>query len=126
MGRIIKGLIVCAGLLVLTAPAAPVLAAGVPGPDGPHTDIIGGQPASENYQFIASMQPRGGGHFCGGALIRPNWVLTAGHCMEGETPGGVQMRIGSNDYRTGGTVAFTDRWTDHPAADISVVHLTSS
>ena len=45
--------------------------------------IVGGQDAIPNeFPFQASIQYKTGEHFCGGSLIRPNWVLTAAHCMD--------------------------------------------
>uniref|UniRef100_A0A5F8GS37 Peptidase S1 domain-containing protein n=1 Tax=Monodelphis domestica TaxID=13616 RepID=A0A5F8GS37_MONDO len=42
--------------------------------------IVGGQEARpHSYPYSVSIQ-YGGEHFCGGSLIRPQWVLTAAHC----------------------------------------------
>jgi len=79
-----------------------------------NTRIIGGDEADEGrYSYAVSLQD-GGGHFCGGALIAPDVVLSAGHCQGGK----YKVVIGRHDLRTDdGQEVEVDVEMVHPGYD---------
>jgi secreted trypsin-like serine protease len=71
--------------------------------------IVGGQDARA-YEFpwqVSVRRKSTNGHFCGGMIINERWILTAAHCMDGETPGIVSIVVGDWDRSAASTVRQT-------------------
>jgi secreted trypsin-like serine protease len=116
--------VVAAGALL--ASAATSSAAPTPTPDGDMAPmIVGGTNATQVYSWMVSLQS-GGGHFCGGTLIKANWVVTAKHCVQGSSASSITARIGTTNRTSGGTTARGSRIINHPSADLALLQLATS
>lgn len=104
-----------AGAVALSAPAA---AAPTPAqPDGDvGTQIVGGTRASTStYPYVVYLATSSGFQYCGGTLVRPNKVVTAAHCTQGDSPSAVRVVAGRDDKQsTAGVVARVTRIWIHP------------
>jgi len=59
--------------------------------------IVNGQITKPNeIPWQVSLQSPYGSHFCGGTIISPEYILTAAHCINHETPRTVKVRVGAH------------------------------
>lgn len=102
-------------------------AAAAPTTDGGVTPyIVGGGNATQVYSFMVSLQSSSGSHFCGGSLIKANWVVTAKHCLQGQSASGVRVRVGSTNRSSGGSTASGAQIVLHPSYDIALLRLSTN
>lgn len=102
--RLLTALLITLALLPATAASAREAAPELT-PDG---EIIGGDPADPGeYPFqVALLQHdvanRWSAQFCGGTLISPDTVLTAGHCVVGARAADIDVLAGTHRLDPGG------------------------
>ena len=70
--------------------------------------IIGGVNANEEaWPWIVSLSDSRGNHFCGGALIHPEIVVTAAHCLSGMSAQNIVARVGLEQQNAAGSADIT-------------------
>ncbi|KAL7297653.1 hypothetical protein TKK_0009320 [Trichogramma kaykai] len=95
--------------------------------------IYGGNSVEiEDFPYQVSIQTRNR-HSCGGSIIGPQWILTAGHCVSDYYLSQTTVRAGTSFVESGGSVHRIEKFARHqrfrmygrgaPEGDIALLKL---
>jgi len=81
--------------------------------------IVGGEAVDINdYPWQVAIIGSEGSGFCGGSIINDSWVLTASHCVDGESSSSLFIRVGTSElYAEGGDVYSVSEIIMHTSYD---------
>ncbi|HZF90306.1 serine protease [Streptomyces sp.] len=121
--------------IAATAAAAATALTAAPSAVAAPQPIVGGTTTTtSSYPFMMQITDASQNQFCGGTLVSPTKVVTAAHCMVGETTSGVRV-VGGRTYLNGtnGTVARVSKIWIHPnyttatrGEDVAVLTLSTA
>ncbi|GAA1051291.1 S1 family peptidase [Arthrobacter russicus] len=124
MNKIFKSVLVGAAAASMAflgtgaASAAPVAGGGAT------PDIVGGTKAPATAWEVQLIFVQNGGTYgCTGEAISADWILTANHCIDGDTSMNVYY---SNSTTNRGTAIKADKWVTSGKGDVALVHLSQS
>lgn len=118
-------LLAAAGMAFAAEPAVPPIVGGSVAADGAYPWQVALLSADTANNYNAQ--------FCGGSLVAATWVVTAAHCVEGETAASIDVLVGTNSLASGGTRIAASAIYVHPNysastddSDIALIKLASS
>jgi secreted trypsin-like serine protease len=121
--------------IAATAAAAATALTAAPSAVAAPQPIVGGTTTTTSaYPFMMQITDASQNQFCGGTLVSPTKVVTAAHCMVGETTSSVRV-VGGRTYLNGtnGTVARVSKIWIHPnyttatrGEDVAVLTLSTA
>lgn len=99
-------------------------------PQGVSSRIVGGRDAEDGavpYQCSLQTNKR---HFCGCSVISKKWIVTASHCVDGQPIQYLEVFVGTNDLKNGGSYYKVQKFIMHEgynqpmfANDIALIRL---